>query len=366
MKQDTSGPGFLKATCQGPQGSGKTYTAVELAAYTHSKFKCKKPVAFYDTETGSRYVRGRLKKLTGLEPFRVETRSFDNLLAVVGECVDAGIEILLVDSITHVWRELCDTFLAKLNSSRSAKLKRLDLDGIMQVKARWQPWPDLFLNSPLHIVVCGREGNEWGHELDEDTGKNQLVATGKKMKVETEFGFEASLQLAFEQDQKPGGRVKRRGGAKERVARRIDVLCTVIKDRFDEIHGRQFLNPTGKDFAPHIDLLRPGQHKAVDLDSKSEGAVEGADAPGFGGELRDRERWAEEVQGLLTSRYPGMSAAEKFAKSQILFYAFETRSWSRVEDLDAIKIRAGHAKIEELFKNPAKLRELTTAPKIEE
>ena len=61
----------------------------------------------------------------------------------------------------------------------------------MIVEQLWACWPDAFLNTPLHTIVCGREGSEWGNQENEETGKMELVQVGKKMKVEAEFGYEA-------------------------------------------------------------------------------------------------------------------------------------------------------------------------------
>ena len=79
-------PGYVKASFQGPQGSGKSRTAVELAITVHKLFKSTKPVAFFDTEGGSDYLRKKIEKDTGLKPIRVKTRSFSQLLEAAKEC----------------------------------------------------------------------------------------------------------------------------------------------------------------------------------------------------------------------------------------------------------------------------------------
>src|SRR4051812_45755831 len=71
-------PGYLKATFQGPQGSGKTRTAVELATKTHEFFRSTKPIAFYDTESGSDYIADLIAERTGKKPLRVKTRAFSD------------------------------------------------------------------------------------------------------------------------------------------------------------------------------------------------------------------------------------------------------------------------------------------------
>jgi pantothenate kinase-related protein Tda10 len=67
-------PGFAKVTLQGPQGSGKSRTGAEIACTIHKLFESTKPVAFYDTESGSDYLAELFTERTGLKPLRVKTR----------------------------------------------------------------------------------------------------------------------------------------------------------------------------------------------------------------------------------------------------------------------------------------------------
>ena len=56
----------------------------------------------------------------------------------------------------------------------------------------------MYLNSPLHIVLCGRAGFDWDfNETEGDDGsiKKELVKTGVKMRVESQFGFEPAQLL---------------------------------------------------------------------------------------------------------------------------------------------------------------------------
>lgn len=337
-------PGFAKVSFQGPQGSGKSRTAVETAIYLHRRFGSKKPIAFFDTEAGSDYLVDLIVEGTGMKPIRDKTRSFSDLLDDVAQCVKGEADIFLTDSITHVWRELNDGYLEAVNRALRKKgmneKKRLDVSDIQQIKKLWEPWPNLFINSPIHMIVCGREGDAWGREENEETGKSELISVGKKMKVEGEFGYEASLMISMQAIQTAERVIRKRNGAKEREARSIINVATILKDRFDVINGEMFEMPTGEDFAPHFDKLRPELHHAVDVSVKSDSSIEmGED--GFGKEKRLRTIYAEEVQGELIARWPGQTADEKKAKSDALFRIFGTRSWTRVESLDSEKLRAG-------------------------
>lgn len=339
----TDKPGYLKATLQGPQGSGKTRTAVELAAVAHKHFGSKKPIAFFDTETGSDYVAHLIRDYTGMESLRVKTRAFADLSETLRECLEGAADVLIVDSITHVWRELQDGYMKKVNAGRRYQKTRMDIQDIMAVKKLWEPWPDTFLQSPLHIVVCGREGAEWGTQEDEESGKRELVQTGKKMKVESEFGYEASLMIAMSAEQVPASIVKIKGGKgkTEKRPRRLVNVATILKDRFDTMNGQAFEMPTGETFLPFLRRLTPGNHGQTDMSVKSDGQLPELDDNGWNREKRRRVELAEEIQGELLAAYPGQSAAEKRAKGELVKSAFGTYSWAKVEGLPSEQLTRG-------------------------
>ena len=110
-----TGQGYLKAGFLGFPKSGKTYTAAKLALGTRKFFGAKGPVGFFDTEGGSEYVSGMIKKESGESIVGLRSRAFIDLMAVAQECETSGVSVLIVDSITHVWRELCDPYLPHIN-----------------------------------------------------------------------------------------------------------------------------------------------------------------------------------------------------------------------------------------------------------
>jgi hypothetical protein len=67
----------------------------------------------------------------------------------------------------------------------------------------------------------------------------------------------------------------------------------------------------------------------------------GAEDDGFNFEKKQREIWCEEIQGLMLTKWPGQTATEKAAKSEILEKVFGTRSWTKVESLHSDKIKSG-------------------------
>lgn len=327
--EEFGGQGYLKAGFLGFPKSGKTFTSVILASEIHKRVKSKRPVAFFDTEAGVAYVREKLKEETGHFPVGKKSRSLQDLMAVAKFCEDGASDVLIVDSITHVWRECCESYLKQVNSALSALGKnprtRLEFQDWSNIKRTWQVWTDWYLNSPVHVIICGRAGFEWDFEENEDTGKKELRKVGVKMKVESEFGFEPSLLVEMERIQEPIA------GEHFKLLHR----ATVLGDRFGILDGKSCDNPTAEFFKPHLALLTPGAANVVDTELKTDhGVTESGDAE-WSRERRQRTIYAEEIQGEMVKVLPGQSAVDKQAKAALLQKVFGTTSWTKVENMDS-------------------------------
>lgn len=323
LKTMGTGQGYLKAGFLGFPKSGKTYTATLLAVGTRAFLNLDGPIAFFDTEGGSEYVAERIKTLTGKELIGVRSRSFSDLVAVGREAEKEGVSVLLADSMTHVWRELCEAHLKQINENRRKKglnaRYRLEFQDWGIIKGKWAEWTDFYLNSKLHIIIAGRAGFEYDFEENEETGKKDLVKSGVKMKTEGEFGFEPSLLVEMERSQKLGDKTE------------IVHRATVIGDRFGVIDGAQIDNPTFEFFKPHIQKLTPGAHAPIDTEVKTDLGVDQDGDAHWQREKRERTILCEEIQGELLRHWPGQTTVEKKAKLEAIEKAFGTRSWTAVE-----------------------------------
>lgn len=324
---------YLKAGFQGFQGSGKTYTATLLACAAYRHFNLSGPIAFFDTETGSDYIAGTVKELTGQDLVRVKSQRFDDLMEVTREVEAAGIQMLLVDSMTHVWRELCDSHLNAVNEVAARKGWRtranLEFQDWNPIKTRFNDWTRWYLSSRVHTLICGRAGYNYDHEKDE-RGKKELVKTGVKMKTEGEFGFEPSLLVHMEQEQDITG-----------DSVRMSNSATVLKDRFDEIQGRrEILAITGEResledklgrtwgfFAPHVKRLNPGSYTPIQTETGSAAHV---DELGNDPRRVERDITLEKIENALTSAFPSTSGRDKKCKIAALSKCFGTSSWTEI------------------------------------
>jgi len=331
-----TGQGYLKAGFLGFPKSGKTYTAALLGCEVRKRFNLSEPIAIFDTEAGGEYVVPMIRKATGKPPVGKRSRSMSDLLSVARECEGGAASVLIVDSITHCWREVCEAYLKQMNDVRSAQGRpirtRLEFPDWQNIKSRWAVWTDFYLNSRLHIIICGRAGYEWNFEEVDDSGKRELVKTGVKMKVESEFGFEPSLLVEMERVQVPSE-------GKDRFT--FTHRARVLGDRFGVMDAAICDNPTGQFFAPHYDLLVSGASNVVDTSLKTDMGIDDSGDAKFQVEKRQKTTLLEEIQGEIVKAFPGQSAAEKKNKVVVLETIFGTKSWTAVEGLKVAELADG-------------------------
>lgn len=346
MFKPIEGPGYLKAGFLGFPKSGKTYTATELAIGTRRALEQSGPIAIYDTEGGAGYLAARVKQETGQALLTIQARSLSDLIQATLHAEKEKISVLIVDSITHVWRELCDSALREINDRLSAQGKsrrvNLEMRDWSAIKSTWAKWTDLYLNSALSIIICGRAGFEWDQEVDPETGKKQLIKTGVKMKVESEFGFEPSLLVEME-------RIENEASGDVRYLHQ----ATVIGDRFGLIDGRSATDPKFDFFAPHVIALKGGLHSRIDTSSKTAVGLDQDGNDGWGREKRQRQIFSEEIQAELLKRWPGRTNDEQKQKAALLEETFGTASWTKIsEATESAALKRGLDKIRSQQQQP--------------
>lgn len=336
-----AGQGYLKAGFLGFPKSGKTYTATDLAIGLYKFFGNCGRIAMFDTEGGSEYIAHRVKAETGQALLGVKSRSFSDLMEVANEMKQD--DILLVDSITHPWRELQEAHLQSVNKWRVKKgyerRTRLEFQDWGPIKDKWAEWTDFYLNSKVHIIICGRAGYEYEQQENEETGRKELAKTGTKMKTESEFGFEPSLLVEMERVDKTISK-----GQKQVVR-----YAFIRGDRFNLIDGEVFEDPTFKDFLPHIEMLKPGSHTPIDTSLKSSTGVGEDGLVSFEAEKKKRTILAEEIKAHMLLLYPGETREEKQNKTKMLVEVFGSGSWTKVEGTPSSELETGLAKMREMY-----------------
>lgn len=346
LKKAENRMAYAKVGIYGSAGSGKTFTAAKIAIGLHQFAKAQKPVGFFDTEPAASYVIPLFEK-AGVE-FMVydESRALADLMRFMDEA-EQECSVVIIDSITHVWRDAQVSYLAKINEGLKRKgrkpITRLEFQHWQPIKAAWAAFTDRFLSSKLHVIVCGRAGQIYEYqEKDDGSGKKELISTGTRMATEKELGHEPSLLI-------------------EMVARRdngeVVNVALIEKDRTDQINGQEIPRPSFEKLEPHFARLNIGGSHFESLDGRDSTELFDEDgSDGWTAEQRNRTIWAEEVQGLLMKAHPGMTAEEKRAKADLIEAIFETRSWTRVENMAAERIKAGFLELKGMLEAAGKIK----------
>jgi hypothetical protein len=334
---------YLKAGLMGLQGSGKTYTATELAIGLVEYMRKRglpdadKPVAFFDTETGSDWMLPRFKE-AGIKLVLSRSRALVDLRKGIEEATGTC-SVLLIDSITHFWTRFVEEYVERSNR------RWLEFSDWNFLKKEWRGFTDLYVNAPLHCIMCGRQGFEYDF-FERDDGKQELQKTGVKMKAEAETGYEPSILIMMESRQRveQGAPAKGRG---KKAAPKLRVsglyrVATVLKDRSQKLDGMQFENPTFADFLPHIECLAFGSgHEAIEQRDNAELFAGKGEQTKYAKARQEKEIVLEEISEVMKKHYAGQDAGSKTARGDLMQKFFGTRAWSRVETLELPDLQKG-------------------------
>lgn len=323
---------FLKLALQGFAGDGKTRTAAEIAVGVHKLIKSTKPIAIYDTEQAAKALKDFFPA-HGIKAITTKSRTLASCNQAIKLCEKGEADILIIDSITHVW----ENFVAAYKEEK--KRYRLEFQDWGILKPKWKAdFSDVFVMSNVHIIFTGRAGYEYEDEKDEETGKRQIYKSGIKMKAESEVAFEPDILVLME-------KVQDVLGHKKEIYRQ----ATILKDRTGIIDGVT-LNANGKakgpsfaDFYPAVKVLLDGAvqeaHGYAIPDTFHEFEQK------FSQTARDREVYISEIEGAFELMGLGTGAKDKQVKAWTLNQVYGVNSIEGVAKKNNATINEGLALI---------------------
>lgn len=173
----------LRLGISGPSGFGKTHSAL-LLAYGMTQDWNK--VAVVDTENSSASLYSDLGNFNVLDlsaPYSPE-----RYIEAIEVCEKAGIEVIIIDSITHEWQGAggCLQIHEKLGGRFQDWAK---------VTPRHQAFIDKILQSTCHIITTTRRKIDYSLDVGSN-GRTKVVKHGTK--EITREGFEYELTVNFE------------------------------------------------------------------------------------------------------------------------------------------------------------------------
>ena len=274
----------MKVSLYGPPGSGKTFSALLMAEGLANMTG--KRIAFVDTERGTDFYAQHVPE-RGVHPEAFDfdtlyTRSITEITRELRNLKPAEHGVVIIDSITHIW-EACKASYA----GPKTKIGTLPMHAWGKIKQPYKELMQFLINSPFHVFILGRQGNEFTE--DEDTGETKAV--GVKMKAESETAYEPHICFRME-SVKPVGRK----GMK--FAEAIPVMHAE-KDRTGVLQGKSVEKPNFERVCrPLLGLLGPQQ---AQIQSEEEAAA--VDAEAIANQDRDRIRVSREVAERLAAKF---------------------------------------------------------------
>ena len=262
----------LKMGVYGPPGSGKTMTSLLIAEGLAKAFG--KKVAYVDTEHGSDFyckdVPTRGVHPTAFDFDALYSRSLTEIDKSIRSLDPKEYGVVVIDSITHLWEAARAAY-----DGRQTKVGTIPMQAWGKIKKPYKDLMSFLLSSPMHFIICGRQGVEY--ETDEET--EELRAIGVKMKAEGETPYEPHILLRME-------------AIKPKKTNEVaKIIAYAEKDRTGVLSGRSFVNPTFESLvAPLLPLLGGEQAKIATGDEAA-----AVDAESLGAQERAREKKSAEL-----------------------------------------------------------------------
>lgn len=269
----------LKIGMYGPSGSGKTFTAL-LVAEGLAKLTGKR-IAFVDTERGTDFycktIEERKIHPQAFDFDALYTKSITEILSAVRGLNPAEYGVIVIDSITHVWEAARMAY-----DGKETKAGTIPFHAWGKIKKPYKELINMLLSSPMHVLFCGRQGNEF--EEDEESG--ELKKVGVKMKAEGETPYEPHILLRMEALKDP----------KSKIA---TITVFAEKDRTGILAGKTIVWPTFENLAKPL-LAALGGTQAV---IKSDDETSQEDALKLMEEQKEKETESYAILGRFKARF---------------------------------------------------------------
>ncbi|MCM8569692.1 ATP-binding protein [Gramella jeungdoensis] len=171
----------IKMALQGPAGSGKTYSSLLIAEGLCSGDFSK--VAVIDSENGSSNL---YSDLGDYYVIALEKHNPEEYIKAIELCEREGMEVIIIDSITHAWEFLLD-YHASLSGNSFTNWGK--------ITPRQKAFIDKILNSTCHVIATMRTKQDY--VLNQKDGKYVPEKVGLKavQRDGVEYEFTVILDL---------------------------------------------------------------------------------------------------------------------------------------------------------------------------
>lgn len=320
---------FLKMALEGFAGDGKTFTATQIAIGVHKLINSTKPIALFDTEKAFKALKPSFDAAGIKAVVNDEQRSLAALSEAIRWCEEGNADILIIDSITHVWEEFMKAYLNRPDKhGKIIHRSRLEFQDWGIIKPKWkEEFSNPFVLAKCHIIFTGRAGYEYTDEKNED-GKREIFKSGIKMKAETETAFEPDILVLM---QKKSDLISE--------DKKVWREAMIVKDRTNQIDGKTFRNPSFEEFYPAIKVLLDGTLRELHGVQIPDTFYEFENK--FSEIGKEREILIAEIEGCFELMGLGTSKEDKQVKAWTLSQIYNVNSTEMLAKRSNDNIRTG-------------------------
>ena len=219
----------LRLAIFGPSGSGKTLTALRMAHGIGGK------IGLIDTERGSASKYADHPKYSfSFDTLLLEDKTLRGYIEAVRSAAAAGYDVLIIDSLSHGWREL----LLEVERAARSKFGGNTWAAWSEGTPKQMAFIETLLNYPGHVIATMRSKTEWSISKKSD-GRSEVVRLG--LAPEEGKGIEYEFDLLLEMSEDHLGRV-----LKDRTGKYQDQIIEMPGEQF----GKDLANWLGTGVAP--------------------------------------------------------------------------------------------------------------------
>ena len=171
----------LRLNISSPSGFGKTYGALQIAYGLTSSWET---ICIIDTENRSASLYSHLGNFNTIPlspPFTP-----DRYIQAIKICEDAGMEVIIIDSVSHVW-----------NGEGGLLDYQASLGGRYQDWAKatplYQKWLNTILQSKCHIITTTRK--KQAYNLVTNNNKTKVEKAGLEDEIRNGYDYEMAVAL---------------------------------------------------------------------------------------------------------------------------------------------------------------------------
>lgn len=181
----------LRLNLSAPSGAGKTMSALRMAYGLCQDWT---KIAVIDTENGSASLYSHLGDFNTIDLLPPYTP--ERYIEAINTCVDAGIEVIVIDSSTHEWNCLIE----ENESLAQSKFRGNTWSAWSQTTPRHDRFINTVLHCNAHVITCTRSKMETVMGEDKrvkKVGMKDVQREGWEYELTVSLNIDRDTHLAF-------------------------------------------------------------------------------------------------------------------------------------------------------------------------